>query len=108
MTKKLYAGNLSFDTRDDSLRTYFETVGSVDSAQVIVDRETGRSRGFGFVEMSSDDEARQAVEKLDGTSLDGRSIRVSEAREKPERRRGGYEGGGGGGGRRGGGGGGRW
>lgn len=105
MSKNLYVGNLSFSTTADDLREAFAQYGTVTSAQVITDRDTGRSRGFGFVEMS--DGAEQAVDALNGAELQGRSITVNEARprtERPERRGGG--GGGGGGGRRGGGGGG--
>jgi len=102
----IYVGNLSYDTNDASLRAAFEAHGEVSSAQVIMDRDTGRSRGFGFVEMPSDEEARAAMEALDGTDLDGRNIKVNQARPRGDRGgggggrgRGGY-GGGGGGGRR--------
>jgi RNA recognition motif-containing protein len=104
---KLYVGGLSFDTTDESLRTFFEQVGKVDSASVVADRFSGRSRGFGFVEMATAADARKAIEELNGKSLDGRTLSVDEARP-PEQRGGG--GGGGrrpGGGRPGGGGGGR-
>jgi len=112
MGKKLYVGNLSYTTTDESLRTAFAAFGNVESAKVIMDRETGRSKGFGFIEMGSDDEAQAAVSGLDGQVVDGRNLRVSEARPQE----GGPRGGGGGGGRggfgggRGGGGGGgnRW
>jgi len=93
----IYVGNLSYDTDDASLRAAFEAHGEVTSAQVISDRDTGRSRGFGFVEMPSDEEARAAIAALDGTDLQGRSLKVNEARPRGERR-----GGGGGGGGRGG------
>lgn len=96
MGKKLYVGNLSYTTTDESLKTAFAAFGTVESAKVIMDRETGRSKGFGFIEMSSDDEAAAAVTGLDGQDVDGRNLRVSEARPQ--------EGGGGGGGGRGGGG----
>jgi RNA recognition motif-containing protein len=99
----IYVGNLSFGVTDDQLRAAFEAHGEVTSAQVIQDRETGRSRGFGFVEMPSDDEARAAIEGLNGQDLDGRPVRVNEARPRGERRGGGgggYGGGGGGGYRR--------
>jgi len=102
----IYVGNLSFDTDDTSLRAAFEAHGEVSSAQVITDRDTGRSRGFGFVEMPSQEEAQAAMTALNGTELDGRALNVNEARPRGERRgggggggRGGY-GGGGGGGRR--------
>jgi len=109
----IYVGNLSFDTDDAGLRAAFEAHGEVSSAQVITDRDTGRSRGFGFVEMPSAEEAKAAMEALDGTDLQGRNIKVNEARPRTERGgggggRGGYGGGGGGrGGYGGGGGGGR-
>lgn len=107
MGKKLYVGNLSYTTTDESLRSAFASFGTVESAKVIMDRETGRSKGFGFIEMSSDDEAAAAVTGLDGQDVDGRNLRVSEAR--PQEGGGGGRGGGGrGGGDRGGGGGGRW
>jgi RNA recognition motif-containing protein len=102
MSKNLYVGNLSFDTTADDLRTAFAQYGTVTSASVIADRETGRSRGFGFVEMSDGGEA--AIEALDGKDFQGRRLTVNEARPRTERSgggggRGGY--GGGGGGRRG-------
>ena len=105
----IYVGNLSFDTDDASLRTAFEAHGEVASAQVITDRDTGRSRGFGFVEMPSQEEAQAAMTALNGTDLDGRALNVNEARPRGDSRggggggggggRGGYGGGGGGGGR---------
>ena len=104
MAKKLYVGNLSYDTTSESLRAAFEAVGQVATADVISDRYSGRSRGFGFVEMSSDEDANKAIEQLNGTSLDGRTITVAEARPRENRSdRGGrsddWGGGGGGGGR---------
>ncbi|MEP7372996.1 MAG: RNA-binding protein [Chitinophagaceae bacterium] len=81
----LYVSNLSFNTTDDNLRQLFEKFGAVSSAKVIIDRETGRSRGFGFVEMSSQKEANEAIQGLNGKDADGRSMSVSEAREKPTR-----------------------
>ena len=78
----LYVGNLPFSTNSDELRETFEEYGAVSSAQVIMDRETGRSRGFGFVEMDNDDEARAAIEALDGSDLGGRRIKVNEARPR--------------------------
>ena len=103
MTDKLFVGGLSWDTNDESLASAFEQFGPVKEAKVILDRETGRSRGFGFVTMGDAEAAQTAMKELDGTSLDGRNIRVNEATD----RRGGGGGGGGGGGRgRGGGGGG--
>ncbi len=106
---KLYVGNLSFNTTADDLTELFAGVGSVQSANVIEDRETGRSRGFGFVEMSSKEEGENAIAQFNGKEVDGRELKVNEA--KPQERsgggggRGGYGGGGGRGGNRGGGGG---
>jgi RNA recognition motif-containing protein len=91
--KRLYVGNLPFSCTDDVLRSTFERHGQVLSASVIMDRETGRSRGFGFVEME-DGAAAAAIQALDGSELDGRSLRVNEAHER-ERRPGGGGGGGG-------------
>lgn len=103
MATKLFIGSLAWATNDDSLKDLFSTVGTVVSASVIMDRETNRSKGFGFVEMSSDEEAKAAVEQLNGKDLDGRAIVVNEARPREERPRGGGGGGyGGGGGDRGG------
>ena len=93
MAKKLFVGNLSWNTKDDTLQTLFATVGTVASAQVITDRYTGRSRGFGFVEMSSDEEAEKAMAELNGKDLDGRQITVNEARAREDN--GGARGGGG-------------
>lgn len=95
MSKNLYVGNLAFATTADDLRDTFSQFGSVASAQVVMDRETGRSRGFGFVEMSSG--AEEAIAQLNLTQLQGRTITVNEARPREDRRGGG---GGGGGGRR--------
>jgi len=107
MGKKLYVGNLSYDVDSSALQSMFEPHGTVDSAEVIMDRDTGRSKGFGFVEMSSDAEAQAAIAALNGQSSGGRSITVNEAKPKTDRPRGGgggggYGGGGGGGGGRGG------
>lgn len=102
MGKKLYVGNLSFSVDDASLHGLFSSVGSVDSAKVIKDRDSGRSKGFGFVEMSSDEEAQRAITELNGKEHVGRQINVSEARPQAPRE-GGFGGGGGGGGFRGGG-----
>ena len=101
MGKKLFVGGLSWNTNDDTLRQAFERFGTVDDAKIIQDRETGRSRGFGFVTFSSDDGAQKAISGMDGKELDGRTIKVNEAEDKPR-------GGGGGGGRGGFGGGSRW
>ena len=81
----IYVGNLPFSTNSDDLERLFAAHGSVDSAQVIMDRDTGRSRGFGFVEMGNDDEARAAIQELDGSDVDGRRLKVNEA--KPRERR---------------------
>jgi RNA recognition motif-containing protein len=81
----MYVSNLGFHTTDDDLRKLFEPFGQVSSAKVIMDRETGRSRGFGFVEMASSTEAEQAMGKLNGKDVEGRSISVSVAREKENR-----------------------
>jgi len=100
---KLYVGNLSFNTSEDRLRELFEEHGEVASASMVMDRETGRPRGFGFVEMNDDAQAKAAIEALNGQNVDGRDLTVNEARPREDR------GGGGGGfrGGRGGGGGGR-
>ena len=82
----IFVGNLSFSTTDDGLRNAFESYGTVDSARVILDRETNRSRGFGFVEMPNDSEAQAAIEGCNGLDLDGRAIRVNEARPRENRR----------------------
>ena len=93
MAKKLYVGNLSYGTTDSDLRSMCEEFGSVESAQVIMDRETGRSKGFGFVEMGSQQEAEAAIKALNGKDMDGRALTVNEA--KPREDRGGRSGGGG-------------
>jgi RNA recognition motif-containing protein len=99
MGNKLYVGNLSYNVRDDDLQQAFAQYGSVSSAKVMMDRDTGRSKGFGFVEMGSDAEAQSAINGMNGQSLDGRAIVVNEARPREERP-GGFGGGrpGGGGG----------
>ena len=97
MAKKLYVGNLPYSTSDSDLERLFEPHGTVQSAQVIMDRDTGRSKGFGFVEMSNDQEAQAAIAALSGKDMDGRALTVNEAR--PREDRGGGGGGGGGGGR---------
>ncbi len=86
MATKLFIASLAWATNDDSLKKFFEQAGTVVSANVITDRETNRSRGFGFVEMSSDDEAKKAVAELNGKDLDGRAIVVNEARPREDRR----------------------
>jgi RNA recognition motif-containing protein len=98
MATKLFIGSLAWATNDDSLKEFFSQVGTVVSASVIMDRETNRSKGFGFVEMSSDEEAKKAVDELNGKDLDGRAIVVNEARPREDRPRGDGGGGGGGGG----------
>ena len=95
MAKKLYVGNLSYNTTEDGLRGLFSQFGNVVSAKIIFDRETGNSKGFGFIEMGSDDEASAAINGTNGHEFEGRQIRVNEAMDKPR-------GGGGGGGGRGG------
>jgi RNA recognition motif-containing protein len=80
MGNKLYVGNLPFSATDDSLREMFGQAGQVESARIITDRDTGRSKGFGFVEMSTEQEASEAINKFSGTELDGRSLTVNEAR----------------------------
>ena len=107
MGKKLYVGNLPYSVADGDLERLFAAHGTVRSAQVIMDRDTGRSKGFGFVEMDSDDQAEAAINALNGKEVDGRTLTVNEARPRPEGGRGGGYGGGGGGGRGSGGGGGR-
>lgn len=105
MSMKLYVGNLSFNTTNQDLNDLFGEIGTVESTNIIEDRETGRSRGFAFVEMSSQAEGETAIAQLNGKEVDGRELKVNEA--KPQEKRGGFGGGGGGGrGGRGGGGGG--
>lgn len=114
MTMKIYVGNLSFNTSNQDLSDLFAAIGTVESANVIEDRETGRSRGFGFVEMANQEDGERAISELNGKEVDGRTLKVNEA--KPQENRGGGGGrgrggyGGGGGGNRGGYGGGsnRW
>src|SRR5438132_3247900 len=104
MATRLYVGNLSFQTSSDDLRDHFAQIGNVESAQVVEDRMTGRSRGFGFVEMTSPEEAAAAIDQLNGKDFGGRNLTVNEARPRTDRGpggghggRGGYGGGGGGG-----------
>ena len=103
MAIKLFVGSLSWGVNDDMLSDYFSQVGTVVSAKVIVDRDSNRSKGFGFVEMSSDEEAKAAIDKLNGTELDGRPITVNEARPREEKPRNSYGSSGGYGNNRGGG-----
>lgn len=107
MGNKLYVGNLAYSVRDDSLHQAFSQYGTVTSAKVMMDRDTGRSKGFGFVEMGSDAEAQAAINGMNGQALEGRAVVVNEARPREDRgfgggggggSRGGYGGGGGGGG----------
>jgi RNA recognition motif-containing protein len=97
MGKKLYVGNLGYNVSDGDLSQLFSQHGTVESANVIMDKMTGRSKGFGFVEMASDEEAQAAIAALNGKDYDGRALTVSEARPRPEggRNRGGFGGGGG-------------
>lgn len=87
MATKLFVGSLSWGVTDDQLKDFFSSAGTVVSAKVITDRDTNRSKGFGFVEMSSDEEAKKAVDELNNKELDGRTINVSEARPREERPR---------------------
>lgn len=80
MTNKLFVGSISWDSTEDSLKDFFSTVGTVTSASIIMDKMTGRSKGFGFVEMSSEEEAKKAIEELNGKELDGRALVVDEAK----------------------------
>jgi RNA recognition motif-containing protein len=97
-SNKLYVGGLPYSVTDDKLQEIFAPHGTVESARVITDRMTGRSRGFGFVEMSSQSEAEEAIQKMNGTDLEGRSLTVNEAKPQQERSGGGGGRGGGGGG----------
>ena len=109
--KNLFVGNLSFDTTEDALRELFSPMGEVSQVRIMTDRDTGKSRGFAFVEMAQDEDAAKAIAALNGKEFGGRALTINEARPKPERSGGFRPGGGGGGGfggkRRGGGGGGR-
>ncbi|MDQ2935875.1 MAG: RNA-binding protein [Acidobacteriota bacterium] len=108
MSMKLYVGNLSFQTSSEDLQQLFAQAGTVESASVVEDRDTGRSRGFGFVEMASKEEGEKAIQQFNGSDLNGRNLTVNEARPREDRgNRGGGGGRGGFGGNRGGGGGGR-
>jgi RNA recognition motif-containing protein len=85
MGKKLYVGNLSYRTYEDGLRTLFQNYGQVDSVRIITDRDSGQSKGFGFVEMGTDEEARAAIEGTNGLEFEGRQLKVNEAMDKPRR-----------------------
>src|SRR5687768_9805270 len=110
MGNRLYVGNLSFSTTEEALKEAFSEFGEIVDVKLMIERETGRSRGFGFVELATSDAAKAAIEQMNGAVLDGRSLRVNEAEERPSRGGGGggggfsRGGGGGGGGDRGGGG----
>jgi RNA recognition motif-containing protein len=93
MSKKLYVGNLSYSTSEDDLREAFAKIGAVQSATLIIDQTNGRSKGFGFVEMASDEDAAKAISAMNGTSLSDRTITVNEARPKTERGGSGFGGG---------------
>ncbi|MEF8846851.1 MAG: RNA-binding protein [Candidatus Paceibacterota bacterium] len=82
MNKKLYVGNLNYDTTEESLKEAFEEAGTVESCDIITDRRTGKSKGFGFVEMSSEEEAEKAMEMFNDSEIDGRSVKVDEAKPK--------------------------
>ena len=97
MATKLFVGSLAYTATDDDLQAFFAPVGTVVSAKVIVDRDTNRSKGFGFVEMSTEEEAKAAIEQLNGKELSGREVAVSEARPQAPRENRGFGGGGGGG-----------
>ncbi len=93
MAKKLYVGSLSYGTTDEGLKAHFSQAGNVESANVVMDKMTGRSRGFGFVQMTTDEEADKAIEMLTGKELDGRALTINEARpmtDRPPQRRGGF------------------
>jgi len=91
--KNIFVGNLSFNTNEEELRQIFEAYGQVDRVSILTDRDTGRSRGFGFVEMTSDDDGEKAIAALNGSQFGGRTINVNEARPKTERGGGGFGGG---------------
>lgn len=96
----IFVAKMNYDTREDDLRELFEEYGDVDSAKIIMDKFTGNSKGFGFVEMPNDEEAQNAINALNDTEFDGRTIVVKKARPRTENRNSGWSGGGGGGGRR--------
>jgi RNA recognition motif-containing protein len=84
MSKKLFVGNISYDTKEDALKDLFAEAGTVDSVAIITDRNSGRSKGFGFVEMATDEDAEKAIEMFNGKEIDGRALTVNEARPKRE------------------------
>jgi RNA recognition motif-containing protein len=85
MGRKLYVGNLSYNTYEDGLRSLFQSFGQVDSVRIITDRDSGQSKGFGFVEMGTDEQARAAIEGTNGREFEGRQLKVNEAMDKPRR-----------------------
>lgn len=87
MNKKMYVGNISYNSSEDSLKDLFGNYGTVVSVKIITDRETNRSRGFGFVEMSTEDEAQACIDQLNGKEVDGRNLNISEAKERAPRQR---------------------
>jgi len=89
----IYVGNLSFSTTEDEIHSLFSGIGEVDTARIITDRDTGRSKGFGFVEMSDNDQAKSAIDQLNGAELGGRNLTVNEAKPKTDNNRGGGRGG---------------
>lgn len=93
MSKKLYVGNLSYDTTETQIRELFAQVGEVDSVALITDRDTGRPKGFGFVEMNTNEQAQEAIKRFNGHMIDGRNLTVNEARPREERSGGGFGGG---------------
>ena len=93
MAKKAYVGNLSYEVSEDSLRELFEPFGTVESVNIITDRDTGRSKGFGFVEMSSEEELKKAIAELDGKQHEERTLKVNEAKPRGDSRGGGQRGG---------------
>jgi len=98
MSKKLYVGSISFNATEESLQDLFSSIGEVESVKIITDQETGRSKGFGFVEMSSEEDAKKAIEQLNGSKFMERALIVNEARPQQPRERRGFGGGGGRGG----------
>lgn len=91
MASKLYIGNLAFSATEDQLNDEFSKFGTVESVKIIMDRETGRSKGFGFIEMSTSEEAQEAISQLDGKEFVGRQLRVNEAKPQEKRSRGGFD-----------------
>lgn len=96
--KNIFVGNLHFDVREETIRPLFEQYGAVERVSIVMDRDTGRSRGFAFVEMTDSEEAERAIAALNGMTLEGRALNINEARPRADQGRGGFGGGGGGGG----------